>query len=66
MAILAAEFQGVLQRTWNSKRPLVFAHVFPTKTIGVRRVREIRSRIIKQMDLCEKGLHAGLIGDAEA
>ena len=32
MAILAAEWQGLLGRTWNSERPLVFAHAVLTKT----------------------------------
>ena len=34
-AVLAAEWQGVLRRTWNSERPLIFAHVVVTKTSGV-------------------------------
>ena len=35
--ILAAEWRGILARSWNSERPLVFAHVVLTKTLGVRR-----------------------------
>ena len=35
--ILAAEWRGVLYRSWNSERPLVFAHVVLTNTMGVRR-----------------------------
>ena len=65
-AILAAEWQGVLDRSWNSKRTLVFAHVLLTKTMCVRRSNEIQARIAWQMDLWERGLHAGLVGDAEA
>ena len=65
-AILAAEWRGVLARNWNSERPLVFAHVILTKTLGVRRAREIRLRITRRMDLWERGLHAGLVGDAKA
>ena len=42
MSILPAEWLGVLRRTWNSKRPLVFDHVVLTKTVGVCRAREIR------------------------
>ena len=34
--------------------------------MGVRRAREIRVRITRLMDLWERGLHAGLVGDAEA
>ena len=50
-AILAAEWQGVISRSLNSEIPLVFAHVFLTKTLGVRRAREIRARITRCMDL---------------
>ena len=57
---------GVLNRTWNSERPLVFAHVVLTKTLGVCRAREIQASIMRRMDLWERGLHAGLVGDAEA
>ena len=62
--ILAAEWRGVISRSWNSERPLVFAHVVLTKTLGVRRDREIRARITRRMDLWERGQHAGLVGDA--
>ena len=65
MAILAAEWRGVISRSWNSKRPLVFAHVVLTKTLGVRRAREIRARITMRMDLWERRQHAGPVGDAE-
>ena len=65
MAILAAEWRGVLILSWNSKIPLVFTHVVLTKTLGVRRAREIRARIMRRMDLWERGHHAGLVGDAE-
>ena len=65
-AILAAEWRGVLGRSWNSERTLVFAHVIITKTFGVHRAREIRARITRRMDLWERGHHAGLVGDAEA
>ena len=64
--ILAAEWKGVLERSWKSERPLIFSHVVLTKTLGVRRAQEIWSRIMKQIDLWERGLHAGLAGDAEA
>ena len=64
--ILAAEWQGVLDRIWNSERSLVFAHVVLTKALGIRRAQEIRARITRRMDLWERGLHVGLLGDAEA
>ena len=64
-AILAAELQGVLNRSWNFERPLVFAHVILKKTLGVRQSREIRARITRRMDLWERGQHSGLVGDAK-
>ena len=65
-AILAAEWRKVISRSWNSVRPLVFAQVVLTKTLGVHRAREIRVRITRRMELWERGQHAGLVGDAEA
>ena len=56
----------MLRRSWNYKRPLVFAHIVLTKTLGVRRAREIRARITRQMNLWERGLHTGLVGDDKA
>ena len=64
MAILTAEWRGVLHWSWNSERPLIFEHVVLTKTLGVRRAREIWARITRRMDLWERGRHAGLVGDA--
>ena len=64
--ILAEEWRGVLDRSWNSERPLVFAHVVLTKMLGVRRASEIWARPTQRTDLWERGIHAGLVGDAEA
>ena len=64
-AILSVEWQGVLDRSWNSERPLIFAHVVLTKTLGVYRSREIRQRIIRSMDLWKRVFHAGMVGYAE-
>ena len=49
--ILAAEWRGVLLRSWNSEKPLVFAHVVLMKMLGVRQACEIRARIMRQMYL---------------
>ena len=62
MAILAAELWVVLGRSWNSNRTLVFAHVVLTKTLSIRREKEIRYRITRWMDLWERGIHAGMVG----
>ena len=64
--ILATEWRGFLDRSWKSERPLIFAHVILMKTLGVRRAQEIRAWITRRMDLWERGLHAGLVGEAEA
>ena len=64
-AILAAEWQGVIGRIWNYEIPLVFSHIVLTKTLGVRRANEIRARITRRMDLWERSLHSGLVGNAE-
>ena len=64
--ILAAEWRGVLNRSWNSERPLAFAHVMLTKTLGVRWAQEIRARITSRMDLWERCQHAGLVINTKA
>ena len=63
--ILAAEWQGVLGRIWNSDRPLVFSHVVLINMLGICRAKEIRAQITRQMDLWERGLHTGLVGDVK-
>ena len=66
MKILAAEWQEVFSRSWNSERPLVFAHVVLMKTLGICKAKEILTRITRQMDLWERGLPAGLVGGYDA
>ena len=66
MAILAAEWHGVLRWNWNSERTLIFSHVVLIKTLGICRVREIRAQITRRMDLWKRVLNTGLVGDAEA
>ena len=63
-AVLTAEWKGVLDRKWNFERLLVFSHVVLTKTLGARKAREIRARINHQLNLWERGIHKGLVGDA--
>ena len=65
-AIMGVGWQGLIEWSWNSDRLLVFTHVILTKTLGVRRAREIRVRITRRMDFWERVLHAGLVGDADA
>ena len=66
MAILFEEWKEVLDHSWDFNRPLFFTHVVLTKTLSVLRAREIRVQITRRMDLWERGLHAGLVGDDEA
>ena len=65
-AILAAKWWWVISRSWNSKRPLVFSHVVHTKTLGVRKDKEIWAWIARRMELWKRGLHVVLVGDAKA
>ena len=51
MAILAAEWRGVLGRSWNSNIPLVFAQIVLTKTLGIHRAQEIQAQITQCLDL---------------
>ena len=65
-AILALEWRGVLGRSWNSEILLVFAHIVLTKMLCILRAKDIRARITRRMDLWERDIHVGLVGDAEA
>ena len=38
---------------------------FSRKKLGVRRAQEIRDRLTRWMDLWERGLHEGLVGDTK-
>ena len=42
---------------------LVFAHVVMTRTLSSRMAREIRVRINHRLELWERGIHAGIVGD---
>ena len=57
---------GVLGRTCNSKRPLVFPYVVFTKKLGIYKARDIQARITRGVDLWERCLYAVLVGDADA
>ena len=63
--IMVAEWRGVVGRSFNSTLPVVFSHIFLMKTLGVCRSKEIQARITIWTDHWEKGLHTGLVGDAE-
>ena len=65
-AVMAAEWLGVINWKRNYERPFVFGHVVLTKTLGARKSRETRVRINHRLDLWERGIHAGLVGDALA
>ena len=59
------EWQGVRYRSWNSKRPVVFAHIILTETPGDCQAKEIWARISHRLDLWDAGWHDGLVGDME-
>ena len=65
-SVLDEEWQGVLDQKWNSKRLLVFAHVVFTKTLVACKAREIRAGINRHLNLWERFVHKGLVGDALA
>ena len=62
MAILEAEWQGLIVHSWNSKIPLVFDHVVLPKTLGVHHTRDLHTQISWRMELWEGGLFIGLVG----
>ena len=47
----------------NSKRPLFFSHVVMNYTLGAHKARDIRARINLPLDLWERGIHTGMVGD---
>ena len=47
--ILAAELQGVIERSWNSEIPPIFAHIVLKKMLGFHRTREIMQHITSRM-----------------
>ena len=54
----------MLDRKYNYKRPLVFAHVALTSNLSARKARDTKARIDRHLDLWERGIHTGLLGDA--
>ncbi|KAI2504762.1 hypothetical protein MHU86_9698 [Fragilaria crotonensis] len=65
IAILTSEFRGVRERRWNSERPLVFVATVLQTTQGVRRAKDIRSRLAQRMDLWDQGHYKALVDDDE-
>ncbi|KAI2494156.1 hypothetical protein MHU86_20388 [Fragilaria crotonensis] len=65
VTILTSEFRGVRERRWNSERPLVFVATVLQTTPGVRRSKDIRSRLAQRMDLWDQGHFKALVDDAE-
>ena len=65
LTVLTSEFRGVRERRWNSERPLVFVATVLQTTPGVRRAKDIRSRLAQRMDLWDQGHFKALVDDAE-
>ena len=57
------EWLGVTNCKCNYEIPLLFAHVVLTRTLSIRKAREILARINRRLDLWEIGIHARLVGD---
>jgi hypothetical protein len=55
ISMLASEFQGVVERKWNSERPIVFAADILQKQAGVSRAKDIRARLMSRMDIWDQG-----------
>ena len=66
MDLLASEFDGVLDRRWNSERPLVFIAVVLQKTPTCRRARDVRTRLSLRMDHWERNRIGALVDDTIA
>ena len=54
--------QGILNKSWNYERTLVFSHIVPNKTLDICRSREIRSTILRITELWERGIYASMVG----
>ena len=65
IAIFTNELRGVRARQWNSERPIVFVAVILQSTPGVRRSKDIRTRITQRLDLWEQGHYKALVDDTE-
>ena len=53
----------MLDRKWNSERPLVFSHVVLTRTLSAHKARDIRERIDRRLDLWYRVIHTDLVRD---
>jgi hypothetical protein len=53
------EFQGVMNRTWNSERPLAFAACILQTARGVCRATDVQARLEHRLDLFDLDQHVG-------
>ena len=65
IATLAAEFQGIQDRKWNSERPLIFPAVILLTCPDVRWAKDIRQRILQRLDLWDQGKYLALVQNLE-
>jgi len=63
LSMLAAEFDGIIARKWNSERPLVFVAVVLQTQAGVSRAQDIRARIESRLNIWEEGRIVALLND---
>ena len=63
VSMLALEWKGVRERSWNSERPIIFAACILRKKHSTARARDIRKRVSRQMDLWEEGMYSALVNE---
>ena len=65
LTAFAAEMAGVRKRLWNSERPLVFLMVVLQRTETVPGAGAIRRRLLRRLDMWERGWIVALVDDTE-
>ena len=61
----ANEMMGGYQQVLKLQETLFFAQFILKKTLGIFLARDVRAHITIWMDLLERVIHAGLVGDVE-
>ena len=63
--LLSDEWQAVIDRKWNSERPLVFPMVVLATKLNVKAAKDVRSLLEQRMSLWMEGKFDVLVDDAE-
>lgn len=64
-SLMADEWEGMLNRKWNSERVLLFGMVILQCNRGVKRSKDIKNRISKRLDAWEQGKFDMLVQETE-